>query len=172
MSNAEDRLRMLQLALPNTSALCIDDRELRRDGPSYTIDTLEAMHQDLDSEAAICLVMGMDAFQSLPTWYRWQELLTWCHVIVMTRPGWDNWRDKLTDSRLQALLSKTLLEDPEQLRQCAQGKIFIQQVTPLDISASKIRKLIMAGQSAGTLCPRVVLQYIEQQGLYGLQDRL
>ncbi len=171
VSDAQDRLRMLQLALSETQGLTVDDREFGREGPSYTIDTLEALREELGNDVAICLVIGMDAFHTLYTWHRWRELMACCHIIVMTRPGWVDWRAQPADARLQALLSVHQADDPAQLRQSAQGIIYCQEVTALDISASKIRQSIAEGHSAGTLTPDSVLQYILQRGLYSPEDK-
>ena len=65
----------------------VDERELKRDKPSYTIDTLIELRAELPA-TPLCFLMGMDSLLSLPSWHRWQELLDHAHLVVSVRPGW------------------------------------------------------------------------------------
>ena len=68
--------------------MCIDERELHRDGPSYMVDTLLSLRAELGDESSLALLIGMDALHGLDRWHRWRELVDLCHLVVATRPGW------------------------------------------------------------------------------------
>ena len=81
---------MVECAVAGVPPLTVDDRELQRDKPSYTIDTLESMRAELAAETRLFLLLGWDAFCGLPTWHRWEELLQHCHILVLQRPDADS----------------------------------------------------------------------------------
>ena len=80
---AQDRLAMVRCAVAGVERLSVDDRELSRDKPSYTIDTLESLRAELGASDQLFLLMGWDAFCGLPGWHRWEELLKHCHILVL-----------------------------------------------------------------------------------------
>jgi nicotinate (nicotinamide) nucleotide adenylyltransferase len=82
------RLAMARLAATQTPGLVVDDRELRRDRPSYTIETLIELRRELPA-TPLCFLMGMDSLCSLNSWHRWRELLDHTHLVVSHRPGWE-----------------------------------------------------------------------------------
>lgn len=84
------RIAMLQLAIANESGFALDDRELRRATPSYMIETLTSLRQELN-DTPLILIMGSDAFTNLPTWKNWQQLLDMAHIAVAIRAG-KKWR--------------------------------------------------------------------------------
>ena len=88
--SAHDRLAMVQCAVEGVATLVVDARELQRDKPSYTIDTLELMRAELAADDQLFLLLGWDAFCGLPTWHRWEELLQHCHILVLQRPDADS----------------------------------------------------------------------------------
>ena len=86
-ASAELRLAMVKAAVADQPAFVVDDREVRRSGLSYSVDTLTELRAE-HPDRSLCLVLGMDAFLGLPTWHRWRELLDLTHVVVAHRPGW------------------------------------------------------------------------------------
>ena len=86
IASAEQRLAMLNIALANHDNLCVDDRELKRVGASYTIDSLQQIRAEIGSEARIYFALGTDAFSSLSRWKHWQELFTYANFVVLHRP--------------------------------------------------------------------------------------
>ena len=76
--NSACRLQLLQLAVSGIAGIVIDDRELFREGPSFTVDTLKALRNELTSErgdeVSLVLILGADAYARLNTWERWQEI--------------------------------------------------------------------------------------------------
>ena len=146
--SSEHRKAMLKLAVANTAGLVIDSRELERDQPSYTIDTLELIQQEMP-RTALTLVMGMDQFSTFETWHRWQELLQRVRLAVMERPG-----EPLSASAQQILAGEF-------------GKnINIIKVTQLEISSSRIRAELEQQRDIRFLLPLAVRNYILQHGLY------
>ncbi len=159
--SAMDRLGMLHLAIANTPGLDVDDTEIRRHTPSYTIDTLESTRDTLP-EASLCLIMGSDSFESLPTWKRWQHLLDLAHIIVVMRPG----HTFSPSTEIKQLLVERQLADPQGLRELTSGYIYLQAISALDISATTIRNQIATGYDPRFLLPNSVLDYINEHQLY------
>lgn len=106
--SALDRLAMVECAVAGVSPLVVDDRELKRDKPSYTIDTLEQMRAELAADDQLFLLLGWDAFCGLPTWHRWEELLQHCHILVLQRPD----ADSEPPDALRNLLAARSVSDP------------------------------------------------------------
>jgi len=161
------RVEMLHLAMGASPLLSVDDRELCRPGPSYTLDTLQSLRAELGPEASLVWIMGSDAFARLETWYHWQELLDWAHLLVVLRPGyalpeqgplWDWWQAHKAGSR-------------GALEQAPGGRIWVQELRLLPISATEIRALIQTGRSPAYLVPERVGLYIQKHRLYaGLSE--
>lgn len=166
---AGQRLAMLEAALAELEGSSlgwrIDERELKRDGPSYMVDTLNSLREELGREQPLCLLLGMDAFLALEGWHRWQELLGLCHLVVSHRPGWQLDDTPLSEG-LGGLLQQHRVLEVEALSQQAAGSILFYAVTQLAISSSQIRTLIAEGRDAHFLLPRTVLQIIKAQQLY------
>ena len=159
--SAHHRLAMVELAVAGLPPLCVDDRELRRDKPSYSIDTLESLRGELAADDQLYLILGWDAFCGLPSWHRWDELLEHCHILVLQRPD----ADSEAPETLRNLLAARSVSDPLTLEGPAGQISFIWQ-TPLAVSATQIRTLLASGKSARFLVPDAVLTYIHAHGLY------
>ncbi|MGB1244656.1 MAG: nicotinate-nucleotide adenylyltransferase, partial [Porticoccaceae bacterium] len=85
-ASALQRLAMLRAALAHQSLLVADDLELQRAEPSYSIDTLIQVRQQIGPDQPLFFCIGMDALAKLDSWQRWQELLDHCHIVVSSRP--------------------------------------------------------------------------------------
>ena len=164
-ATAEQRCAMLQLAIEGEDGLVLDRRELERPGPSYMVDTLKSLRQELGEQHPLCLIIGGDAFLGLPSWYHWQQLVQLAHIVVAHRPGW-GLNEATLDEPLRLLMQQHRLNGPEQLSAAPAGGVLLQTVTQLDISATSIRDRIAAGESANYLLPQPVWDYIRQQRLY------
>lgn len=160
---AKHRAAMVQLGIASNPLFHLDTRELERTGPSYTIDTLMSLHTEHPQDA-LCLIVGSDAFARFDQWYRWQSVLDYCHLIVVSRPHGGS----LThlSEPLRALLQQHQTDDITQLSQQPHGMIAMHDVTALDISSSQIRGLIRAQKNPVYLCPQPVIQYMQQHHLY------
>lgn len=156
--DGEMRLAMLDLAVADTPGLQVDRRELDREGPSYMVDTLRSLRNEKPGTGLI-LFIGADAFAGLERWHQWQHLFDYAHVVVITRPS-------CKMPVLSDFLRQRLCEDHRQLQQQAAGWLFFQSVTALDISATAIRDLIMAGRNPKFLLPDSVIAFIRQHQLY------
>ena len=155
----EQRMMMLHLAIKNSQQFIVDDRELKREGASYTIDTLKSLKAEFP-ETALYLILGTDALNLLLTWHQWQQLLDFCHIIVMQRAGAPlTLSDEMT-SWYQAHLAKP--EDKSLLA----GRVWPVTLTQLAISATTIRSDIAQGQPPAFLTPDPVVSFIEQLKLY------
>lgn len=159
--SAEDRLAMVRCAVAGVPPLTVDDRELHRDRPSYTIDTLESLRGELAPDDQLFLVLGWDAFCGLPTWHRWEELLDHCHILVLQRPDADSEPPQV----LRNLLAARSANDPQALSRPGGSIAFVWQ-TPLEVSATQIRERLASGKSVRFLVPDAVLAYIHAHGLY------
>lgn len=157
----QDRLAMVQCAVQGVTPLTVDARELQRDKPSYTIDTLELMRAELAADDQLFLLLGWDAFCGLPSWHRWEELLQHCHILVLQRPD----ADSEPPDALRNLLAARSVSDPLALEGPGGNITFVWQ-TPLAVSATQIRQLLASGKSVRFLVPDAVLAYIEAHGLY------
>lgn len=158
---ARDRLAMVRGAVQGVERLSVDDRELARDKPSYTIDTLESLRTELGADDQLFLLLGWDAFCGLPGWHRWEELLKHCHILVLQRPD----ADVEPPDELRNLLAARSESDPTAMSGPAGHISFVWQ-TPLSVSATQIRQLLASGKSVRFLVPDAVLAYIETHGLY------
>ena len=160
-ASANLRLRMVEEAVKEQAGFVCDDREVRREGPSYTVDTLLALRQEYP-EDSIGLIVGMDAFLQLQSWHRWEEILENCHIVVAHRPGW-----KAPDmGPLGDLVAARGTHRIEDLHQSGCGRIHIHAVTQLEIASTEIRQLIAAGRDPRFLMPDAVKEVIEETGIY------
>ncbi len=157
----EVRLAMLQLAVAGQPGFVVDTREFDRDGPSYTVDTLASLRCELPDEP-LCLMMGMDAFASLAGWSRWDRILELAHIVVFHREGF-----ALPElGPLVGFFSEHHVTDSAILKSCPAGHIWVQDVTPLAISATAIRAATAQGRSVRYLAPDDVLAYIQSHEVY------
>jgi len=152
--SAEQRLEMVKIALDDEPAMIIDDQELRREGRSYTFDTVQTLQQQFP-QSRFSLILGLDALLGFDRWHRWQELLGLIDIIAMVRPGWqppdplpDWWRDEIKH------------DTPDTV------KIKLVDIDPVDISATRIRQGIADGDDMGAFLHPGVWQYIQTHGLY------
>ncbi|WP_426663420.1 nicotinate-nucleotide adenylyltransferase [Rhodanobacter aciditrophus] len=148
LASPAERVAMLCAALAGQSRLVLDARELERDGPSYTIDTLRELRAE-QGERPLVLLLGADAFAGLPTWNRWRELFDFAHIGVLSRPGVEV---TLPDS-LVAEIAARRVDDVAALRAAPCGRLVELAVTPLEISATRIRELLAAGRDPRYLLP-------------------
>lgn len=159
VATPELRRLMLELGIKNHPKLMVDDRELHREGPSYTVDTLLELRSELP-EHPLFLLVGTDAFTQLSTWSRWEQILDLAHIVVMHRP------DEMM--QLPSVMQDWWTEhqaSPEDRQQPA-GAIWTVDVTQMAISATQIRSALVAGQDVRYWLPDAVITLIEQLGLY------
>lgn len=160
-ADAERRMQLVRLAIEGQEGFVADDREIRRGGRSYTIDTLATLREEFP-DRSLGLIVGMDAFLGLPTWHRWDEILDIAHIIVAHRPGW-----KAPDiGVLGELISDYGTHRVDDLHAAIRGRVHIHAVTQLEIASTEIRDLVAAGRDPRFLMPDAVRDSILETGLY------
>ena len=151
LSPAPHRLAMAKLAFEGLPGVVVDEREIRREGPTYTIDTLEALaaeHAQLHAQPLeLYLLMGGDQWAALASWHRWQDIAHQARLCVWARPG-------APRPQLEGVPAPIWLEAP-----------------PQEISATAVREGLKDGrlspQDLDALLPEAVARYISAHGLYG-----
>jgi len=151
--DAEHRLEMVRLAVEGEPGFALEDCEIRRGGPSYTVETVAYFRERLGAQADVFWIIGADSLPELPSWYRIAELVEACRIVTASRPGWET--PDLTPLR-------RCLND----RQIARLGEMILQTPRIDISATQIRARVRQGRSIRYLVPEAVREYILARGLY------
>lgn len=162
---APHRLEMTRIALASgvPAHWRVDDIEVARGGPSYTVETLAAMRAMLGAEPALILILGSDQFRNLASWHRWRELLDLAHLAVTTR-------ERVTLENLPLEIDTLLAEHGEQtLPETPAGAIVLFTMPPIAVSATGIRAQFSRGDDPSALLPAGVIDYIRANQLYGLE---
>ena len=139
-ASAEARVEMLQLAIADNPGFSLDRREIEREGPSYTVDTLRELHSETPQDELFLLV-GADAAWDLPRWHEAETLSRYANLIALSRPGFE-------------------MPEFEMISRAV-------DVPAISLSATHIRRSVCSGGSLRYLLPSAVLEYIESNGLYG-----
>ena len=165
--SAAQRLEMVRLAIAGNPRFELDPAEVEAAQPSYTVATLERLRA-----ASVCgarrplvLLLGADAFHGLLGWHRWQSLFELAHIAVAHRPGFALAAGDLPEP-LARCYRERFCAHPAEFAQAPAGGIASFAMTPLDISATKIRALLSNGDSARYLLPDALLVYIHDHHLY------
>jgi len=161
LCDAGRRLQMVRAATADQPGFVVDDRETRRDGPSYTVTTLRELREEWPGRP-VCLIVGMDAFLGLPAWHEWREILRLAHLVVAHRPGWS----VPSDGLLGDLLAAQAARDIEELHGAEAGRILVQPVTQLEISSTDLREIIVSGRDPRYLLPDAVREVIRDTACY------
>jgi len=161
LAPAEVRAEMVERAIAGVPGFVVDRRELERDGPSYTVDTLSALRREMPGSQFV-LLMGADAFLGLPGWHGWERIPELAHIAVAHRPGWS-----LEEGPgLEKLARGRLVAEPTALMETPAGRIVLVEVTQLEVSATALRAAAAAGKDIRFLLPEVVREFIEETGCY------
>lgn len=164
LADAATRLAMVHAALEDEENFVVDDREIRRPGPSYTVLTLEELRGEHGAQPLV-LMLGMDAFLGLPTWHRWRELLGLAHIAVAHRPG----AMLPSAGELGGLLEAHRARHRTDISGAPAGRIFVHPGTQLDISSTDLREALRAGRDPRYLMPEPVRRMINATGIYARQ---
>jgi len=164
-ASALDRLAMARLAVGTAGPIRVDDREVRRHRPTYTLDTLLELRAELGTASPLWLILGADAFLNLPTWHRWEELFLYAHIAVACRPGYDLHKMDMAPALRQRL--QRLGTDPQRGSvPSPAGTIALLDMPLFDVSSTEVRHALHHHQPVGDLLPAAVLDYIESHQLY------
>ena len=166
-AGAEHRVAMARLATAGNARFTVDDREMKRAGPGYTVDSLAELRKELGSNRPMALLLGADAFLELATWSRWRTLFDLAHIIVAYRPGFpiDTWQARMPEPLAHEYAARSM-QQPLAVHLSPAGGIAAVSMTGLDISATFVRSAIGGGSSVRYLLPDAVLDYIQARGLY------
>jgi len=156
------RLAMIRSAIAGQDRFVADDRELRRDGPSYMVDTLRSLKKDFKDES-LCLILGTDAFNGLAQWHQWEKIFDLANIVVMKRPEVDG-KTKINKHLFSQI--KHRIVDADDLNKKQNGAICFIPVTQLDISATMIRQQWQQCNDIQFFLPDSVLRLIQQQNIY------
>ena len=139
----------------------VSDQELRRDGPSFTIDTLAALQREGLSPLQIFFIIGADAFAEIASWHRYPAVLDAAHFAVVTRPGTtlDELRQRLPDLRDR-------MASPASVMTASTPRVVLIEAETPDVSSTEIRRCAARGESAGGMVTPAVAAYIVQHSLY------
>ena len=163
----QQRLEMVRLAVADNPLFTVDDREIRRSGPGYTVETLTALRREAGNTRPLCVLLGADAFLELATWHRWHELFGLAHLIVAHRPGFppESWPARMPQPLAREYEAR-LLKQPLAVHLSPAGGVATQAIAALDISGTLIRESLARGASPRYLLPDPVLEYIQANRLY------
>lgn len=153
VATAEQRAMMLRAALAGQDRLALDLRELDREGPSFTFDTLTSLRDEFGAARPLVLLVGADAFAGLSSWHRWRELFSLAHMCVLTRPG----QIPALDDALAAEVAARMVGDAAALRATPSGCVLNMIVTALGISATRIRDELANGGDPRWLVAQALL---------------
>ncbi len=150
ISPAVHRVEMIRLAISPNPRFKLSTLEVDRPGPSYSVDTIDALRNQLGAEARLFFLLGSDALSELPQWKESSRLIQMCHLVAFSRPGY-------TSPPLRSL---------ELTIPGISGRVTLIEVPQIDISSTQIRSRVAQGLSIGDLVPEAVERYIQEHGLY------
>lgn len=163
-AEAAQRAQMLRLAVEGEPRLRVDLRELEREGPSYTVDTLRTLRDEVGPAQPWAILVGADSFRALDSWSRWRELFELAHIVVAQRPG-NGLEDGLPEM-VAAAAAGRWAACAQELHAGAAGRILVLRQPLFPHSASELRRRIAAGEPWRDWVPVAVAGYIDRHGLY------
>ena len=169
-ADARQRLAMLRLAVAGQKNLHVDDRELRRDGPSWTIDTLIDLRGEIGDRTPLAILIGADSFLGLPSWKSWRSLTDRAHIVIAERPGSRIDQDALPEP-LRGFAEPRWRTSARALHEAPAGYLLRLTLPLRPESSSALRARIAEGQPWRDWTPPAVADYIQQHGLYGAPPR-
>jgi nicotinate-nucleotide adenylyltransferase len=161
----EERLTMLKLAIGRDARFDVDDRELRREGATYTYDTLAEVRRERGPDTPLVFLTGSDTFARIDTWHRWHELFDLAHFVVAIRADDADWQAKGPGVFPESVWPRITLH-PRELLSAPSGKVMTYFMTPMAISSTAIRNLAAEGASIRYLTPDPVVEYVRSHRLY------
>jgi nicotinate-nucleotide adenylyltransferase len=167
-ASGDDRIAMLERAFAGQPVpVFIDDQEVRRSSPTYTIDTLRVLRREFGPDTAIVFLLGADQLMRLDTWGHWQELFDHASLGVASRPGFSMASPDLPPAVAREFTRRAAT--PAQLRATPHGLTYLAANLAMNVAATEIRDLLQNGASRAALAPLIpaaVLDYIQQHNLY------
>ena len=157
-----DRWNMVSLAIADNPSFALSDVEIKREGTSYSIETISHYHRTMKEGERLFFIVGADAFLEMETWKDYPQLFTLCDFIVISRPHFDPLQAPVLQSEGFKQQDKTgnLFHHP------SGHSLHLLEVTPIGISSSEIRRAASEGKSLTYLVPKEVEKYITRKRLY------
>ena len=169
VASAAQRTRMLDIAFEGSGAVSFDSRELARNGPTYTVDTLRELREQHGDRVSLIWLIGGDAFARLDTWHEWQSLFSLANFAVAVRQGEPHPADALSQVLGEHLVNRQT--EASALRFSPSGEYAILAAEVPRVSSTDIRARCAKHQSIRGLAPDDVCDYIEQHQLYAHEER-
>jgi len=176
IADADHRFEMTLRAFGTKSGYSVSDVEIKRRGPSYTVDTVDHFKKNLKTGDELYFLLGMDAFLEIDTWMSYTALFARVPMVVMTRPGYGNGDKNGPDEPRHDILGDFIRQKISAGYYLSKSKdayeheslrpIYLSHITPVDISATDIRDRIRKGKPVKGLIPESVEAYIMEKGLY------
>ncbi len=159
----EQRFELLRLGISDTPGVMADDRELRREGPSYSVDTLAELRQAYGDSASLVMIIGFDAFLRLAKWHKANQIFSLAHLVVIARPGYNaRWPEELRE-----LVGNREVDSVDELMRSPNGNVLTLALpSMMAISATYIRERLEKGKSVRYLLPEAVEEAILRHGFY------
>lgn len=161
--SAAHRHAMAVEACRNLSGFEVSDWELLQDSPSYSVNTLTYLREELGPRTPLIFIMGMDAFCGLSRWHQWEQLFTLCHLWIAHRP---DARLPAPDSTEHRLIDERGTDSPVALLTRPNGLLYMHSSTDLAISATALREAMQQGKDPRFLVPDAVWHYLQKHQLY------
>ena len=149
-ASPQQRLEMLRLAVDGTAGFEVSDIELRRPGPTLTVETLRELRREFGDGVELCFILGFDALARFDQWLEPEQVMELARLLTVSRPGY-------TGFDWPAFYARNPY---------AEGRVEVLDSTAIDVSASELRGRLAAGASVSGLLPPAVEQYIREHGLY------
>ncbi len=164
LATAAQRIAMLELACGAEPWMQVDPRECNSAAPSYTYDTAVALRAE-HPDAALFLLLGLDAFLAFDSWHRWQDLLGLVHLLVAVRPGYKYESCRLARGFREEVAGR-LTATADVAAQRTAGRVLMTALDLPDISSTQVRHMVRKGEDISALVPAAVADYIATNKLY------
>ena len=161
MANAEDRLAMVRIATAKNPKFIVNDIEIKRPGPTYSIDTIISIRKQIPDQP-LCLILGKDVFSKMNTWHNWSTIPELTHLVIINRPS----APTSHEPWIETLLKEREVCNVQKLHSKPGGYILQYEIEPVTISATKIRKKLKEKKVLSNELAPEVFRYIEQHHLY------
>ena len=150
VSTVKDRISMVERGIEENPLFKMSTVDTDRDGPSYTVDTIEIIRKQLGSNAQIFFIVGMDSIVDLPLWHEPKRLINLCFLAAFPRPG---------------ITHKDILNATDKLPELKE-KLLVLEGTKINISGTDLRQHVAKGHPIADKVPDAVDEYIRSTGLY------
>lgn len=162
LANNQQRIHMIELALKDHTDFSLDLREIERDTPSYMVETLESFRLEYP-KASITLVIGYDAFISLPRWHQWQKIISLANLLVINR---DEFAQQELPEVMHEFLQKHQVTEKELIKTNRCGQVYLFDAGNYPISSTAAREALKRKKDVQDILPNEVYNYIKLQELY------